>query len=404
MRNSGCIKKYKQTKYVLLSVFVIGFASLYVSMSQTFRQTYLKTLNRQENAKDGYLTENEKLQNITQQMKNETTKSIKSITVNTLTNLTKVFSRLYSSFNYPLNIDMTQLVDDVKKEGRVFYKPINVYNYKLMKNCEFKCKLESNTSKLLLFAIKSATWNIQRRIVIRETWGNETEIGGFIIKRVFVLGLSNAISESHISKEWRINNDLIQYNFNDHYFNNTLKTIGIFNWITSYCKQASFVLFVDDDYFVSPYNLVEYLKELPDTRIRKFYMGNTNQVRSPFRDPRNRWHVSRLEYPFSRYPPFINAGAYVMSISTVIDMQIAMQYTQLFKLDDVFLGIVAFKLKIELTGNQQFYVRKITTLKNIIRRILACHGFTNPNELRRIWYIYKGVVVKFSKKHRGYRS
>lgn len=54
--------------------------------------------------------------------------------------------------------------------------------------------------------------------------------------------------------------DIVQADFIDNYFNNTIKTMMGFNWIVKYCPNSSFYLFSDDDMYVSIKNLLRFVR------------------------------------------------------------------------------------------------------------------------------------------------
>ena len=46
-------------------------------------------------------------------------------------------------------------------------------------------------------------------------------------------------------------NDLIQQDFTDTYYNNTLKTCMAIKWINNYCSNSKYYLLIDDDFYLS---------------------------------------------------------------------------------------------------------------------------------------------------------
>ncbi|OWF55303.1 Beta-1,3-galactosyltransferase brn [Mizuhopecten yessoensis] len=113
--------------------------------------------------------------------------------------------------------------------------------------------------------------------------------------------------------------------------------------IFKFCQNAKYVVLIDDDYFVSPESLVgllEYSAEVRNTQ--RLYIEHKHSNSKPRREKESKWHVSYSEYPFDMYPDFINAGTIIMSMEFVIEAQIAMIYTKLFRLDDIYLAIFTF--------------------------------------------------------------
>ena len=123
----------------------------------------------------------------------------------------------------------------------------------------------------LLIVVASAPGNFDVRAVIRRTWGSDM----YLEKRwttVFLIGQAKDRNQNdYLDAEAVIYGDVIRGSHNDHYYNLTLKTqIGI-EWAARYC-DFRFLLKVDDDVFVSPRNLIGYLKR-PETPNANLYMG-----------------------------------------------------------------------------------------------------------------------------------
>jgi len=82
--------------------------------------------------------------------------------------------------------------------------------------------------------------------------------------------------------------------------------------------------------------LVEYLKEKaypPD-----LYAGRVWSDARPFRDPNHPHYMSFEFYPYRRLPPFIAAGATLISATVAKSLNIVGQFTKYLPFDDVFYG------------------------------------------------------------------
>ncbi|RWS29949.1 hypothetical protein B4U80_05135 [Leptotrombidium deliense] len=259
---------------------------------------------------------------------------------------------------------------------------VNFWNKTYIMKCERKCGENINLREnqvLVMFMIKSAINNFEKRDALRRTWAEEKQIDNFILKRTFILGAcdySNVIEcRRKLDTESDLNNDLIEVDFKDAYYNNTLKTMHAFKWIITYCPQASFVLFVDDDYYVSPANLIRFLKQIlylnKSKDQIKLYAGFVQRNVSPIRDRTSKWYVSWQDYPYSVYPPFINAGAYLISQSALLDMYYASLYVKRFLFDDVYVSFLASKVSIEATHNDNFH--RLSMPANY-SSVIASHG------------------------------
>ena len=114
----------------------------------------------------------------------------------------------------------------------------------------------------LVILVKSAAANFKQRKMIRKTWGKETNrYSHFRTKTMFTLGRSKESKvQDMITKENNEFKDLIQGDFVDNYYNNTIKTLMSLRWVYEYCGSAKFYLFVDDDYYLSLKNLLLFLR------------------------------------------------------------------------------------------------------------------------------------------------
>lgn len=70
----------------------------------------------------------------------------------------------------------------------------------------------------------------------------------------------------------------------------------------------------------------------------------------------SKWHLSLDEYPYNHFPRYLPAGAIVMSKQVVEDFYYASYYTKHFRFDDVFLGIMAYKMNIIPFSCSYFHV------------------------------------------------
>ena len=100
----------------------------------------------------------------------------------------------------------------------------------------------------LMMIIKSHVGHFTNREVLRRTWAQQDEFG--LIRRVFSLGIPKPSDENskEIEAKLRTENvtfgDLVQQDFIDDYYNNTLKTMMGVHWACEYCSKVYFSFFV----------------------------------------------------------------------------------------------------------------------------------------------------------------
>jgi len=297
----------------------------------------------------------------------------------------------------------------------------------------------------LMIVIKSALKHRSRRDVIRKTWGYDRRFADVNIRHAFVVGSCDSItlveaeemigerspygrrghptSASHVTgppkcqdlldEEQELNKDIIQADFLDTYYNNTIKTMVGMKWVLDHCPTAEFVLFVDDDYYVSIKNLLKDLnnpfaatsknmdklngRDALDTfDAKKFapggpfdgrlYMGYVFGDSAPMRHKTSKWYVPLEEYKYDKFPPYVTAGAFVLSRESLRDMFYASLYTRHFRFDDIYLGILAKRVQLKPFHNMNFHFhKKYPQTVGHYRDVIASHGFDDSHEMYKLW-------------------
>lgn len=165
-------------------------------------------------------------------------------------------------FSYPYEGDIHEFVADLRHHKKPSVPPINIYNYSYIHDIRDKC-IETNYQPLrLVLLIKSAVENFNRRMAIRHSWGYEKRFSDVSVKTIFLLGTHDDDDElrTKINIEAVKYGDIVQINYIDSYYNNTIKTMMGFKWAASYCSNAKFYMFVDDDMYVSVKNILRFVR------------------------------------------------------------------------------------------------------------------------------------------------
>lgn len=361
---------------------------------------------------------------------------------------THIFEKdFYSEFSYPLEGDVFEYIRQIRRGQNPNKAPINLYNYSYISRCDKKC-FDSDDRLIrprMMILVKSALDHFDRRSAIRKTWGYEKRFSDVIIRTAFILGISekdNPALQKKLNAEAAEYNDIVQAQFFDTYFNNTIKTMTGIRWAILNCPRAKFYLFVDDDFYVSiknmlkfirsPVNYPEYLEEaeevmrkvarrLSSTRKNSFNQSfdvllekgvpvSESSIRqkrylfeyeladdvrlftgfvfksSPHRHRSSKWYISLEEYPWHMWPTYVTSGAFILSREALHDMYYASMYTQHFRFDDIFLGLVAMKAHIEPLHSDEFYFHKAAySGPHSYKYTLASHGYSSPQEMQRVW-------------------
>lgn len=115
-------------------------------------------------------------------------------------------------------------------------QPTHVRDFLLYRHCrDFPTLQDAPAAKcasrvFLLLAIKSSPANYERRDVVRRTWGQERQVQGLALRRLFLVGTAAHPHEAAkvnrlLALEAREHGDILQWDFHDSFFNLTLKQV-----------------------------------------------------------------------------------------------------------------------------------------------------------------------------------
>ena len=295
----------------------------------------------------------------------------------------------FTYFSYPLEKDLNIIVDSVLNGDSSIVQPLNSYfSYPFVLNPQHKCKDEDGGQDevFLLIVIKSSLENFDLRNMIRRTWGRQYGMN-LNIRRVFLLGVNpqDKVLQQKIGIEQQDYDDIVQQFFVDHYFNNTLKMMMGFQWAAEYCDNAKYFAFFDDDYYVNINRVFQLLNSFKPSEYSNTLIGYVWKNAMPMRIKSSKWYVSLEEYPYRFWPNYVTGGSFFAHMSTVQRIKIAMQYVKIIRFDDIFLGIVTYKLGMILKHNENLHFHDIIYDKYKFRNVIAAHGFKDVEFLYKVW-------------------
>ncbi|PAA74108.1 hypothetical protein BOX15_Mlig033478g2 [Macrostomum lignano] len=309
-------------------------------------------------------------------------------------------------FRYPLSVDMPELLARLRSDLPVSVSPINQFSSPWLIQHSGECNRTAGGQPTeLLVLVKSHPANLANREAIRRTWARP-DCWRQRVRVYFLLGAEAAYGVRRRRRilrrvrDWRQSlldedsrhGDLLVREFVDHYFNNTLKLMSGIQWSDSECPGARFTAFVDDDFFVNPYQVERQLNSVSAAVYGRFlggYVWRTSLPRRRSRKHRSKWDISVSEYPWSSYPPYVAAGALFMSRPVLEDIAVAMLYTRYLRFDDIFIGLVAHKLLLSPLHMESVRayepVWSNSTDTQALLRLAASHGYKAPSELDKMW-------------------
>ncbi|XP_043926622.1 UDP-GlcNAc:betaGal beta-1,3-N-acetylglucosaminyltransferase 7 [Protopterus annectens] len=201
----------------------------------------------------------------------------------------------------------------------------------------------------LLIVVKSIITQHDRREAIRRTWGKAREVDGKKIRTLFLLGTAvkeeeRANYQKLLDYEDYIYHDILQWDFLDSFFNLTLKEVHFLKWFDTYCTNVKYIFKGDDDVFVSPDNILEYLdgKKVPD-----LFVGDILYKAKPIRKTENKYYIPEALYNKTHYPPYAGGGGFLMDSGLARKLYVACETLDLYPIDDVFLGMCLQVLKVQ---------------------------------------------------------
>uniref|UniRef100_A0AAV2K350 Hexosyltransferase n=1 Tax=Knipowitschia caucasica TaxID=637954 RepID=A0AAV2K350_KNICA len=233
--------------------------------------------------------------------------------------------------------------------------PAHIQNFLFYRHCRHfpmildipdKCGGPGKSSDVFLFlVIKSLPGNYERREVLRKTWAQERKVNNLQIRRVFISGTSGGGEEKmRLNKLLRAENklysDILQWDFQDSFFNLTLKQILFLEWMERNCPKARFHFNGDDDVFVNTNNMVEYLHDLQDNDGSKHhFIGHLIENVGPIRSPVSKYYVPVQVEESNHYPPYCGGGGFILSGFTALVIYNMSLSTRLLPIDDVYMGM-----------------------------------------------------------------
>lgn len=294
-------------------------------------------------------------------------------------------TKSFAQFKYPLEINMRQLVDTLSKKQVPIYPPVNKFVAPPVLEDDTKCKASDGNDEPLwmLMIIKSKIDNFELREVVRNTWADEYQFAVLPMRRIFVLGIRKVDLQLQrkVGIESSQHGDIVQYYFEDNYFNNTNKIMAGLKWARINCRGSQYIMMVDDDFYVNTYGVRKFLDKPLGGVILGYIFNNS----MPLRRRSSMWKVSLQEYPYRYWPPYPASGFILMDYRTSYDLFTVMEYLKYLRFDDVFLGIAAYKLQIPLKHETRVLVNPIKYEDDIFFNALAVHGIKSPEVLTEIW-------------------
>ncbi|XP_062892851.1 beta-1,3-galactosyltransferase 5-like isoform X2 [Mobula hypostoma] len=195
----------------------------------------------------------------------------------------------------------------------------------------------------LVVLVTSSPDQFESRSAIRQTWASERWFGEARAVTYFLLGHGRE-RQDWIEWEGALHREIIQGDFDDTYYNLTLKVLVGLEWLCCYCPSATFVMKTDTDMFINTDYLLQLLSRAPRSNL---FTGYIVRSAAPIREKTSRWYISKEEYPGETYPPYCTGTGYVLSTDLACRVWNISGTAPVFRLEDVYVGMRVAELKVE---------------------------------------------------------
>ncbi|KAL3311449.1 hypothetical protein Ciccas_009968 [Cichlidogyrus casuarinus] len=302
-------------------------------------------------------------------------------------------------FQYPQYGDMYKYLEEYHAQSALNWssadnvsRPINFLQYTLT-NFDESIHGSKNDYHIINI-VKSQVDNVKNRDMIRKTWANSKCTFNKVakVRTFFLMGEmpeNQRDKDKMLIEEAQKYKDILRYSLVDSYYNNTYKFMVALDLIGDKYPGSKFLIVTDDDYFIHPPNLYEYLESIHPARYPFYVGGSVWYNAQPLRGVDEKWRISLDDYPFSHFPDYPTGGNLIISTPMARSLAIGMQYVKYMDFDDVLLGIVLFKLGVAPDNIRSMCKSREQCDPNRVDKVISSHGFRDPNELHIEWDLHR---------------
>ncbi|XP_075062276.1 beta-1,3-galactosyltransferase 5-like [Mixophyes fleayi] len=243
-------------------------------------------------------------------------------------------------------------------------------------------KRETETTKpLVVLAIKSHPRAGARRKALRQTWAREWKIDGYKVRTIFLVGQTDDFRYMDlVMVESREYEDILQWDFTEGHHNLSLKERCFLEWLYHHLPQVEFILKGDDDEYVNPHALVEFIKQHASSpSVLHGYLRPHSPVMR-----HSKYQISEALFPSNIFPTFLSGGGFVFPGMLVKRLYEISQKIPVFPLDDVYFGFLALAANLTCKHDARFYVYGLKFDSCLYQQALVVHG-VEKEQLVQFW-------------------
>ncbi|XP_065660119.1 UDP-GlcNAc:betaGal beta-1,3-N-acetylglucosaminyltransferase 7 isoform X1 [Hydra vulgaris] len=250
--------------------------------------------------------------------------------------------------NLALVTTVTSLISTVNKIGKDKSEEKDTLLHIIIDSVE----KDNSTLYTTLILISSFVNHKSRRNTIRKSWGNSSNWNTeekYLI--VFVVGrVMNTNSMIEIAEEAKLQKDILYLDVFEDFYLLTKKVIIGLIWAKHNINFKA-LLKGDDDTFMNLDNIMKFVKH---NEVTDGYFGN--KIDRAYVKRSGRYQVTKDERNESNYNPYCSGGGFILTNSSVYKMIPIFDLKKIFRIDDVFIGEVAYKVGIKVRGAKGFYM------------------------------------------------
>ncbi|XP_067828348.1 acetylgalactosaminyl-O-glycosyl-glycoprotein beta-1,3-N-acetylglucosaminyltransferase-like isoform X2 [Heptranchias perlo] len=261
-----------------------------------------------------------------------------------------------------------------------------VYPYMQHYNCKFNTS-EAKTcpslksGSLLIIATNSQPTSFYRRSALRRSWAQSQQLKDYMVITFFMVAMTrNEKLMALVAYESREYGDIILWDFEEQRANLTLKIRCLLQWLNDECTSADFVLKVDDDEFVNPEAVVNYING--DKNATTAISGNVHRHPMVYRIGSNK--VSTYLHPSDIYPDFASGGGYLVPRAFIPELYRQSKRLPVFPVDDVDMGYLVLASKIPLRHQNQFHMWGLEYTVKKFKEAFVVHSLA-PQQVIEMW-------------------
>ncbi|XP_050403934.1 beta-1,3-galactosyltransferase 5 isoform X2 [Patella vulgata] len=227
---------------------------------------------------------------------------------------------------------------DVFRPSERLLTPLD-FNFSL--NSPDACHLGSKPTVVIMVLTQHE--HLLERTAIRETWGsvakNKPWPGRRLhgeVRMIFLLGKStNSTLNSRVRDEAKVTKDIVQADFQESYYNLTLKVLMGFKWVKTFCPETQFVMKIDEDTFIDVPRILNLLVSLEwSNTIYGPFAFAERVVRGNKGSKASKTAVRMSAYPLDWYPPHVKGNMYIMPSDLAIKILNVSQYFPYMNIED----------------------------------------------------------------------